>query len=175
MAQVYKNPLEQANALVEKKRSTPEQIKAVTNSAIDEFGLTSDFNDAFYMLPDGRMLSGGGKQNRSSRVYDHRDINSPYYNNDLDFETERGGNSSNMMDFMRGGNIRLIPETSSIDLMANPTQAQRNAIYNLWKNGKINNIQISNPDDDYGQQLDYLEDIQKESQIANLFKKHYGN
>ena len=175
----YKNPLENANAIVDQvqkrpRSTTPEQMEQIRNNAIKEFGLTNRFQDAFYLLPNGQMLSGTGGQ-RYGRAYDHRDINSTYYNAGIDLQDEKGGNSTNMLDFMRGGNIRLIPETNSVDLMTKPTPEQKRAILNFWRLGKLDSIQITNPNDDYGQQLDYLEDIQKENQILNLLKKYYGD
>ena len=167
----YKNPIDNANALLQEqpkkpRSSTPEQMEKIRNNAIKEFGLTNKFQDAFYLLPNGQMLSGTGGQ-RYGRVNDHRDINSPYLNAQVELDDEAAGNTTNMLDFMRAGNIRLIPETNSVDLMAKPTPEQQRAILNFWRSGKLDSIQISNPDDAYGQQLDYLEDIQKENQILN--------
>lgn len=175
----YKNPLENANAIVDQvqkrpKSTTPEQMEHIRNSAIKEFGLTNRFQNAIYLLPNGQMLDGTGGQ-RYGRAYDHRDINSAYLNNKIELDEEKAGNTTNMLDFMRAGNIRLVPETNSIDLMAKPTPEQQRAILNFWRLGKLDSIQITNPNDDYGQQLDYLEDIQKESQILNLLKKYYGD
>lgn len=171
---IYKSPLDQAQKIQRPKSSTPEQMEKIRKSAIDEFGLTNKFQDAFYLLPNGQMLSGTGGQHYG-RVYDHRDINNAYFNNGVDLDDENAGNTTNMLDFMRAGNIRLIPETNSIDLMVKPTPEQQNAILNFWRNGKLDSIQITNPNDDYGQQLDYLEEIQKENQILNLLNKYYGN
>lgn len=153
-------------------KTTPEQLDKIRKAAIKEFGLTNNFNDAFYMLPNGNMLKGG---EYGTRYYDHRDINSPYANNNIDLqEIDRGGNTTNMLDFMRGGHLRIIPENSSIDIMAKPTEQQMNQIYQLWKSGKLNNLQASDPNDKYGQQLGYLENIRNERQIADFINKHFG-
>lgn len=173
----YKNPTQLASDLTKKseekpRSSTSEQLEKIRKAAIDEFGLTDKYDQAFYMLPSGQMLNGSGGQ-RYGRYVDHRDINSPYYTAGFDFETDQGGNSANMLDFMRGGHIRMIPENSAIDIMSKPTDQQMNKIYDMFKRGKLSNIQISNPNDKYGQQLDYLEDIQNERQIADLIKKYY--
>ena len=178
MSQVFKDANQQSNDLLTKEQqrpraSTPEQLEKIRNSAIKEFGLTDRFSNAFYMLPDGRMLDGTGGQ-RWGRAYDHRDINSPYYNNQVDLQDDEGGNSTNMMDFMRGGHIRMIPELNGIDLMAKPTDAQLNQIYKMFNRGLLNNIQVSSATDKYGQQLGYLEDIQSERQIADFLRKYYN-
>jgi len=172
----FKSPLEQANALTKQRPSstTPEQMEALRQAAIKEFGTTNRFRDAFYMLPNGQLLSGTGGQ-RWGRVYDHRDINSLYTNAGIELDDEEGGNSTNMLDFIRGGNIRLIPENKAIDLMKAPTKEQRNAIYNMYRLGALEGIQISNPNDKYGQQLEYLENIANEGQIRNLLNKYYND
>ena len=172
----YKTPLDQANAITTKRprSSTPEQMEQIRNNAIKEFGFTNRFQDSFWMLPDGRMLSGTGGQ-RFGRIYDHRDINGPYIDANVDLDDEIAGNTTNMLDFMRAGNLRLVPENEGIDIASNPTPQQLNAIIDLWRRGKINNIQATNPNDDYGQQLGYLEEIAKESQIYDFIRKYYGN
>ena len=155
------------------RSTTPDQLEKIRQAAIKEFGLTNNYGQAFYMLPDGRMLNGGMGQ-RYGRYTDHREINSPYTNAGVElYEEDQGGNSTNMLDFMRGGHIRMIPESSSIDIMSKPTDQQMNNIYRMWKSGKLDNIQISNPNDKYGQQLDYLENIQSERQIADLIRKYF--
>lgn len=171
----YKTPLEQANALQKPRpaATTPEQMDSLRKAAIKKFGTTSRFKDAFYLLPEGQLLSGTGGQ-KWGRVYDHRDINELYNNAGIDLDDEAAGNTTNMLDFMRGGNIRLVPETNAIDIMKAPTPQQLRAIYNMYRQGALEGIQISNPNDKYGQQLDYLEDIANEGQIRNLLKKHYG-
>lgn len=170
----FKNANAQVESLIkEPKGATPDQWEKVRQSAIKEFGTTNNYKNAFYMFPNGQMLDGSGGQGYG-RVYDHRDINSSYYENDLDFEDEQGGNTSNMLDFMRGGHIRMIPENKAIDLMAKPTNEQMNQLYKMFNLGHLNAIQISNPNDKYGQQLDYLENIQNERQIADFIRKHYN-
>lgn len=154
-------------------KTTTEQLEKIRQAAIDEFGLTDRFGDAFYMLPNGKMLNGSGGSGR--RIYDHRDINSPYANVGIDLrELDQGGNTTNMLDFMRGGHLRIIPENEAIDIMSKPTDEQMNAIYGLWRRGKLNNLQASNPNDKYGQQLGYLEGIKSERQIADFINKHFG-
>ena len=49
--------------------------------AVENFGLTNDVREAFYVLPDGRMLDGSGRHRggdersfTKQRQVDHRDI-----------------------------------------------------------------------------------------------------
>ena len=154
--------------------STPEQYEKIRNAAFKQFGRARNYKDAFYMFPNGTMISGSGGQGYG-RYFDHRDINGVYGDLGIDlYESDQGGNSTNMLDFMRGGHIRMIPENDAIDLMQKPTTEQMNAIYDMYKRGYLNNIQISNPNDKYGQQLGYLEDIQNERQIADFMRKYFN-
>ena len=74
------------------------------------FGVTEDLALAFYLLPDGTMLDGGGEG--YGRAYDHRNID------------YGGGGTRGMQEFMSIGAIRLMPETPSLDIMVEPTSAQ---------------------------------------------------
>lgn len=153
--------------------STPEQLEKIRNAAFKQFGRARNYKDAFYMYPNGTMISGSGGQGYG-RYFDHRDINGVYSDLGIDlYESDQGGNSTNMLDFMRGGNIRMIPETDGIDLMQKPTSEQMNAIYDMFKRGYLNSIQVSNPNDKYGQQLGYLEDIENERQISDFMRKYF--
>lgn len=56
-------------------RTTDEHPEWIDN--ISEYGFTDDFNEAAYILPDGRMIDGSGKRHGGSpglRAYDHRQI-----------------------------------------------------------------------------------------------------
>lgn len=78
--------------------------------AKERFGVTTNLDAAFYLLPDGDMLSGGG--GTSSRAFDHRQIG-----------YGKGG-TEGMQEFMSLGAIRLMPEDGSVDIMVSPTSAQ---------------------------------------------------
>jgi hypothetical protein len=78
----------------------------------DRFGVTSDFETAFYLLPDGEMLSGGGQG--AGRAYDHRNID----------YVSGGTGTQDMQEFMALGAIRLMPESPGIDMVVAPTSAQ---------------------------------------------------
>ena len=156
------------------RASTDEQYDLVRKSALKQFGRAKNYKDAFYMYPDGTMISGSGGQ-PYGRSLDHRDINSIYSDLGIDlYEVDQGGNSTNMLDFMRGGHIRMIPESASLDLMRKPTLQQMNKIYDMFNRGYLDNIQISNPDDKYGQQIAYLEEIKNQQQIENFLRKYFS-
>lgn len=153
--------------------STPEQMEAIRQHAIKSFGTTNRFENAFYMLPDGTMLDGTGGYG-FGRMVDHRDIGDSYHDSNVDLaQIEEGGNSHNMLDFMRAGNLRLIPETNAIDVMAKPTEQQLNRIYNLWRLGKIKGIEASDPKTRSGSQLGYLGNINNEEQIAAFLNRYF--
>lgn len=156
------------------RASTDAQYDSIRKAALKQFGRARNYRDAFYMYPDGTMISGSGGR-PYGRILDHRDINSIYGDLGIDlYEEDQGGNSTNMLDFMRGGNIRMIPESASLDLMRKPTSQQMNKIYEMFNRGYLDNIQISNPNDKYGQQLGYLEEIQNERQIADFLRKYFN-
>lgn len=83
-------------------------------TARDRFGVTTNMDSAFYLLPDGDMLSGGG--GTSSRAFDHRQIG-----------YGKGG-TAGMQEFMSLGAIRLMPESGGLDIMVRPTPAQMGVI-----------------------------------------------
>jgi len=145
------------------ERSTQEQIDKVRKHLLKKHGTTNDFNRAFYMLPDGRMLNGslGGYM----RDTDHREISDAYIDNDIEIrEQNRGGTGHYMEDFMKHGNYRIMPENKSIELYTKPTSEQYRTIVNLWRSGKLDNLEVNG---------NYLENIDSESQIANFFRKHF--
>lgn len=84
-----------------------------------QFGYTTDFKYAGYLLPDGQMLdftSGEGKRD-GKRDKDHREIADIY---------EYTQQSAALLRFLTDGNIRIMAETPGIDLSAThePTKHQ---------------------------------------------------
>ena len=121
------------------ERDTAEERKKIEKSgltepeyrrkqAADVFGYTSDFREAGYMLPNGRMLNFSGEKGRhyGSRAEDHRAIGQIYASSEL-----QGGAA--MMQFMKDGNIRVMAETPGVDIAttAEPTREQYEAIRNM--------------------------------------------
>ena len=88
--------------------------------AIKEFHFTTNFNEAGYLLPDGRMLNFSGGE-RNHRYRDHREIGTIY-------EATQGAAALNR--FMSDGNIRIMAESPGIDITVGvePTPEQYDAI-----------------------------------------------
>ena len=120
----------------------PEQIKLVTNKrptkdvdiryalpeleqeAVKHFGHTYSWAETGYVLTDGSRLDFSGRHEGSGgggRYEDHRDIAQ------LDAYRDVQGTDA-MIDFMKRGNIRIIPEIDGINLSVRPTRAQENTI-----------------------------------------------
>ena len=120
----------------------PEQIKLVTNKrptkdvdiryalpeleqeAVKHFGHTYSWAETGYVLTDGSRLDFSGRHEGSGgggRYEDHRDIAQ------LDAYRDVQGTDA-MIDFMKRGNIRIIPEVDGINLSVRPTRAQENTL-----------------------------------------------
>ena len=113
-----------------KQRDIANEEKAIKDSglneadwrrkqAVNEFGYTTNFNEAGYLLPNGKLLNFVGEKGRhtGSRGQDHRAIETIYA------AKERG---DAMVAFMTDGNIRVIAETPGIDIISTvePTPEQ---------------------------------------------------
>lgn len=82
-----------------------------------EFGVTTNWKEAGYILPDGTLLDLLGKNQGGEpgvRARDHREVGSV---------VGRGG-TAGMREFMQDGAIRCGPESGSLDLTKKPTEAQ---------------------------------------------------
>ncbi len=92
--------------------------------AVKEFGYTPYFYDAGYITPNGKMLNFSGEkgQHFGSRGQDHRAIGIIYA------DDTQGTDALNR--FMRDGNIRIMPESPSIDIstLVEPTTEQYSTI-----------------------------------------------
>lgn len=86
--------------------------------AVEQFGTTSEFERAGYILPDGQMLDFA--RNDKSRDTDHREIMSVFG----PAEVSEGTDALNM--FLADGNVRVMAEAPGVDLAADkaPTAAQ---------------------------------------------------
>lgn len=78
--------------------------------AAKEFGYTSDFNEAGYLLPNGRLLNFSGEKGRHTgdRGQDHRAVGIVYANTQ---------GTAALIKFMSEGNIRIMAETPGLDVM----------------------------------------------------------
>ena len=92
--------------------------------AINLYGYTTDFREAGYLLPNGKMLNfcGSKGQHYGMRGNDHRDIGQIY-------AVKQGSEAMNA--FIADGNIRVMAETPGVDIIKEPTTEQYNMIRNM--------------------------------------------
>ena len=109
---------EKENKAIEKAGlSAPEYFR---KKALKAFKPTTNFNEAGYLLPDGKLLNFSGGE-RNHRYRDHREIGEIY-------EATQGAAALNR--FLNDGNIRIMAESPGIDLSSGiePTKEQYAAI-----------------------------------------------
>lgn len=90
------------------------------------FGKTYKWAETGYLTPGGTKLDFSGRHDGAPggyRTVDHRDIRDA-------LGEDYGGEdySGAMIQFMREGNIRIMPESGGIDLIVKPTQQQEEAL-----------------------------------------------
>lgn len=109
---------EKENKAIEKAGVPAEEY--FRKKALKAFKTTTNFNEAGYMLPDGKLLNFSGGE-RNHRYRDHREIGEIY-------EATQGAAALNR--FMRDGNIRIMAESPGIDLtsVVEPTKEQYAAL-----------------------------------------------
>ena len=105
---------------------TEEQARKNNKTALEYFGRTYKWSETGYILLDGSRLDFSGKHEGAPggyRTVDHRDIRDA-------FGDDYGGNgySDSLVQFMREGNIRIMPESGGINLSVMPTKAQERAL-----------------------------------------------
>lgn len=128
------NALREANAKLETQRNEQKQkqqavydakakeaggaAKYRCQLAVEQFGTTSEFERAGYILPDGQMLDFA--RNDKTRDTDHREIMSVFG----PAEVSEGTDALN--EFLADGNVRVMAEAPGVDLAADkaPTAAQ---------------------------------------------------
>lgn len=90
------------------------------------FGKTYKWAETGYLMPGGTKLDFSGRQDGAPggyRTVDHRDISDAL---GMDYGGE--DYSGAMIQFMREGNIRIMPENGGINLIVKPTQQQEDAL-----------------------------------------------
>ena len=105
---------------------TEEQARENNKTALEYFGRTYKWSETGYILLDGSRLDFSGKHEGAPggyRTVDHRDIRDA-------FGDDYGGNgySDSLVQFMREGNIRIMPESGGINLSVMPTREQERAL-----------------------------------------------
>jgi hypothetical protein len=114
---------EKENKAIEKSGlSAPEYFR---KKALKAFKTTANFNEAGYMLPDGKLLNFSGGE-RNHRYRDHREIGEIY---------EATQSTAALNRFLKDGNIRIMAESPGIDITAvvEPTQEQYAALRRFIK------------------------------------------
>lgn len=122
------------NEMVPERKAPASQLDEIASSAKKHFGITYDWNKAGYILTDGSRLDFSGKHqgyDTGMRSVDHRDIGEVY--------TDGSDGVNAMIDFMQKGNIRIMPESNSINLSAAPTSKQETALRQFIRraNGEV--------------------------------------
>ena len=86
--------------------------------AVEQFGTTDSFEQAGYILPDGRMLNFA--QNDGTRDTDHREILDAFGPAEVSNGTEA------LNEFLADGNVRVMAEAPGVDIAAKtpPTEQQ---------------------------------------------------
>ncbi len=95
--------------------------------ALFYFGKTYSWKETGYLLTNGSKLDFSGKHYGASggyRTVDHREILDSF---PADIQDDFDGNEA-MVEFMRRGNIRIMPEGDGINLSVLPTEAQEKAL-----------------------------------------------
>lgn len=130
MNAVSNNSIHQKAENVKRKSEIGENIRfelpnTIESDVLKRYGKTYNWKETGYILRDGNRLDLSGRNEGASGGYrqvDHRDI---FYEDSGDSGT------SAMIDFMRRGNIRVIPESPGINLQLEPTESQYEKIADL--------------------------------------------
>ena len=132
---IYKIEKEQK---IKATEETAKKVKAFTHDVVmkyatdaaKKFGITKKFENAGYMLPDGKLLDFSDGQ--GYRVLDHREIK-----NVLDFLPDGQNYSDGLIQFMNMGNIRM--QIGGIDISRMPSNEQIPVLRKFFKenNGEI--------------------------------------
>ena len=108
------------------KEYTDEEKKQHIKDAVSYFGRTYKWAETGYITTDGKRLDFSGRHEGGPggyRTVDHRDIRDA-------LDEDYGGEdySGSMVQFMSEGNIRIMPESSGINLSVMPTKAQMDVL-----------------------------------------------
>lgn len=107
---------------------------ALEDRATSIFGLTSDFNEAGFILSSGDMLDFSGKREgglAGTRALDHRDVGRAFIDGDFENLPEERSASDGLIYFMNEtGAVRIsyFEDSVAVDLASAPTRAQRQVV-----------------------------------------------
>ncbi len=123
---------------VENKEQFENKKRLHKTRAVKQFGYTSNYQEAGYLLPNGKMLDFSGKRDGGTpgvRSLDHRCINSV-------FDDEEGSDSYDMMiQFIKEGNIRL--NIGSVDIIIPPTKEQKGVLREYFSFMRVEEIRVN--------------------------------
>lgn len=115
----YYNQMAEAEEQEKIEKSGLTEAEWRRKEAVKQFGYTTNFREAGYLLPNGKMLNFSGEKglHAGHRGEDHRGIGIVY-------ATKQGTDAMNA--FMADGNIRVMAETPGIDMVSTvePTAEQ---------------------------------------------------
>lgn len=121
-----KTPTSDADIRYSVREYSEDEKKQHIADARKFFGKTYKWAETGYLTPGGTKLDFSGRHDGAPggyRTVDHRDIRDA-------LGEDYGGEdySGAMIQFMREGNIRIMPESGGIDLIVKPTQQQEEAL-----------------------------------------------
>lgn len=97
----------------------------IESDVLKRYGKTYNWKETGYILRDGNRLDLSGRNEGASGGYRQVD------RRDIFYEDSGDSGTSAMIDFMRRGNIRVIPESPGINLQLEPTESQYEKIADL--------------------------------------------
>ena len=156
---------ERENLAIEKAGVSPAEY--FRRKAIKAFKTTTNFNEAGYLLPDGKLLNFSGGE-RNHRYRDHREIGEIY-------EATNGVAALNR--FLADGNIRIMAESPGADLPAGvePTREQYAALRKFINSNGVQDgrfyVDFSNADGSRAGNYAYEGRVNAERVLNDI--KHY--
>ncbi len=161
--------LEKERQSIEKSGLTEPEYR--NKRAVKHFGTTTNPMEAGYIIRNGSMLNFSGEKGKhyGYRGSDHREIGIIYEDGNIQ-------GSAAMITFMNDGNVRVMPESTGIDLSgkAEPTAEQYRAIRRLvneWSREGEFAIDYSNENGDNIDSVVYEGRISADRVIADI--KHF--
>jgi len=166
---IWKEDRQEEEAELIRKSGLPEN-EYFEKAAVKMYGYTTDFNEAGYMLPNGKMLNFSGEygQHPGMRGEDHRGIGGI-------FPSAQGAEAMNR--FISYGNIRVMAEAPGVDISAQhaPTNAQYGQIMDMVRNSarsRYFSVDFSNEDGSRAGYLQY-EGSFSPTKVINDIKHYY--
>lgn len=140
------------------------EIRNYAMKATEKFGVTDKFDNAGYMLTDGKLLD--FSDGHGYRVLDHREIKDV-----LDFLPDNGNRSDGLIQFMNMGNIRM--QIGGIDISRAPGKEQIPVLRKFFNenNGEIT-VDFSKENGDNAGSIEYPRGTSS-TKILNDIKEYF--